>query len=301
MTEPASYVVVHHPAVGEVVLEPGDLVGRLATAALCLEQPQISEVHAYVSLRDGSLKLLSLRGGLAVSGRLVREVTLAAGQTIHLAVGHALTVLEVCNPTSLLALRSEDGTTQVLVGSAVSLVAGRGRCAGIEIDAAVVLWPNARGWLAQAAGDSPAPVAVGDVLQAGPDRYEVVELPIASGDTPATIPGARLDSPLRLEGYFDTLHVHRDGASTVVLSGAAGRLLCELGAIAQPVHWVEVARTVWGEEKDTERLRKRWDVLLIRLRRRLAAESLRTDLVHPDGAGNIRLLLTPHDSFVDLS
>ncbi|MCB9687509.1 MAG: hypothetical protein H6738_04380 [Alphaproteobacteria bacterium] len=302
MTEPASYVVLHHPGVGEALLTPGDLVGRLSSATLRIEHPHISEVHAYVSLRDGVLKLLALRGGLGLDGKMVREVTLASDQRIQLAVGQTIEVVEVCNPTLQLALLTEDGSLEPLSGGMVSLVPGRGRSPRLEEDAAVVLWPDGDHWMVQLAGQPrPRHLEVGTELEVGRQRYRVVEVPIGDTQTPSTLSGARLDAPLRLEGFYDTIHVHREGTASLVLSGAAGRLLCELGAIGQPVHWADVARAVWDDESDIDRLRKRWDVLLIRLRRRLAAASVRTDLVHPDGTGNIRLLLNAADRFVDKS
>lgn len=302
MTEPASYVVLHHPGVGEALLTPGDLVGRLSSATLRIEHPHISEVHAYVSLRDGVLKLLALRGGLAVEGKMVRELTLEVDQRIQLAVGQTIEVVEVCNPTLQLALLSDDGGLEPLSGATVSLVPGRGRSQRLEADAAAVLWPDGDHWMVQLADQSrPRRLKVGDELQVGRRGYRVVELPIGDTQTPSTLSGARLDAPLSLEGFYDTIHVHREGSASLVLSGASGRLLCELGAIGQPVHWADVARAVWSDETDLDRLRKRWDVLLIRLRRRLAAASVRADLVHPDGTGNIRLLLHAADRFVDKS
>ncbi len=301
MTEPACYVVVHHPSAGRVRLCPGDLVGRLRDAALHLEHPSVSEVHAYVSLRDGALKLLSLRGGLAVGGRVVREVTLANDQEITLAVGHTLTVLEVANPATLLALEGPDGRTEVLAGQAVSLVAGEGRVAGFVERAEVTLWTDGAGWTVGVVGQRPRPLRVGERLRAGAEAWLVVEVPSSESGVARTLQGARLDAPLRLEGWFDTVHVHREGAPTFVLAGAAARLLCELGAIGQPVGWATVGRVLWPEEEDTDRLRRRWDVLLIRLRRKLAAEAVRTDLVHSDGTGNVRLLLQPDDRYLDRS
>ena len=50
----------------EHALIPGDLIGRMHTAALHLDDGRVSEAHAMVSLRDGSLRLLSLRGGFSV-------------------------------------------------------------------------------------------------------------------------------------------------------------------------------------------------------------------------------------------
>ena len=47
-------------------LEHGDLIGRLWSAALVIDDPRISEAHALVSLREGGFWLLSLRRKIAV-------------------------------------------------------------------------------------------------------------------------------------------------------------------------------------------------------------------------------------------
>ena len=76
-------------------LVPGDLIGRIWTAALSIPDPLVSEAHAMVSLREGALKLLGLRGRLAVGGRAVTEVTLSAGLKIGLSPRTELEVVEV--------------------------------------------------------------------------------------------------------------------------------------------------------------------------------------------------------------
>ena len=52
---------------GEVrQLVSGDIIGRIWGAALRLDDPQISEAHALVSMRGTALKLLALRGRFVV-------------------------------------------------------------------------------------------------------------------------------------------------------------------------------------------------------------------------------------------
>ena len=43
------------------VLGVGDLIGRLPSAALVVDDPRVSEAHAIVSLRRAALHLLALR------------------------------------------------------------------------------------------------------------------------------------------------------------------------------------------------------------------------------------------------
>ena len=68
-------------------LAHGDLIGRLGTAALHLDDARISEAHAMISLRGEELKLLALRGRFAVGNKPLSGLTLAEGQRISFARG----------------------------------------------------------------------------------------------------------------------------------------------------------------------------------------------------------------------
>jgi hypothetical protein len=63
-------------------LRPGDIVGRMPTAALQLNDPRVSEAHGLVSLRGYRLRLLSLRGRFAVAGRPTTDLELEPGLVI---------------------------------------------------------------------------------------------------------------------------------------------------------------------------------------------------------------------------
>lgn len=133
----------------------------------------------------------------------------------------------------------------------------------------------------------------------GADVIEVVEIALREAHTPPTDLDGAIARPVRIEGYFDTVHVHQAGQPALVLTGAAARVIYELGTIGQPVAWRDVATTLWPEPVDEERLRKRWDVMLTRLRRRLADSAIRPSLVQADGGGKVRLLLERADVFRD--
>ena len=81
----------------------GDIIGRLWTAALSIDDARISEAHAMVSLRGDELKLLGLRGRFALSDRPLSEVLLCAGQRIALARGYAIDVVDVVLPETVTA------------------------------------------------------------------------------------------------------------------------------------------------------------------------------------------------------
>ena len=60
-------------------LRPGDIIGRMRGAALCLDDPRISEAHALVSLRGSTLRLLALRGRMSVDGKPRSDAVLEPG------------------------------------------------------------------------------------------------------------------------------------------------------------------------------------------------------------------------------
>ena len=284
-----------------VRLRPGDWVGRLRTAALRIDDPRVSEAHAYMSLRDGSLKLLALRGGMAIDGRMVREATLEQGLEIALAQGLSVRVVEVAHPATVLALEGPGIGRVVLTGRAQALRATPDPqlVVGTFADAALQLWTDGGGWMGRAEDGLAEPLAAGHTFATPWGSYAVVEVETAHAHISPTQVGGGLAEPIRLEGYFDTVHVHRRGVPPFVLAGAPARLLYELGTIGQPVRWREVAGVLWPDDGDEQRVRKRWDVLMVRLRRRLTDAHIRTSLVQADGLGNVSLMLESHDEFVD--
>ena len=204
------FVVLRLPDGSRATLRHGDLVGRLETAALHIADPRISEAHAMVSLRGATLKLLALRGRLAVEGFAVRDVELVAGLTIALAGEVALVVERVGLPEQILGLA---------IGS-----------------------DRARG----------------DPDRGSRDRHEA---------------GA---------------HVRDDGPRPGDRGAAAARA-------RRPLH--ERAHPARG--RADHELRAKWDVTLSRLRKKLVAGGVRSDLVRADGHGNIELCLAPGDSAHD--
>ena len=287
-----------------VRMAPGGLIGRLRTADLRIDDPRVSEAHAYVSVRDGKLTLLALRGGLAVEGQLVRDVPLAAGRRITLAKGDpeiVIDVVEVRAPTRMLALAGPGLDAQLLTGRCLSLVRQPhvALVGGFQPNAEATLWTDGAGWVGQVQGGPARPLEPGQELVIANEVFQVVEVGPRQATTPDTDLDGRIAEPLRIEGYFDTVHLHRPGQAALVLSGAPARLIYELGTIGQPVAWQAIATTLWHDNADESRLRKRWDVLMVRLRKRLADASIRPSLVQADGGGKVRLLLEPADAFRD--
>ena len=94
------------------------------------------------------------------------------------------------------------------------------------------LWTDGAGWIIRNGDAAPRPLQAGDALSLGTQTLQVVELPSQTEGPRETALAGRLDAPLRIEGYFDTVQIHREGRDVLVLSGAAARLLCELPDLA---------------------------------------------------------------------
>lgn len=292
--------IVRDPAGREFDLGHGDLVGRLATAALPLDDGRISEAHAMVSLREGQLQLLPLRGALAVGRDNVPHVALAPGLRVTLAPGVALDVVEVWLPDAVLGVEAPSLPRQILPSVASLLAEPALRLVrGWREGAPVHLWNDGAAWTLRTAQGT-RPVAAGDVVHVGVHVVRFVELPLGEAGRSAT--RQRLDAPLRVVAHYDHVQIHRDGRTALVLGGRPARLIGELVACECPVGWEALAAALWPEAADdAPLLRSRLDVVLSRIRGKLRAAGIRADLVSTDGAGTVSLVLGAADRVEDHS
>jgi hypothetical protein len=285
----------------DVVLGHGDLIGRSSGAALCLDDARVSEAHAMVSLRGGNLMLLALRRRLVVDGRPVSEVELAAGLEVGLAPGLTLQVEELRLPSAVLGIRLADLSPQTLVG--VTSIYGGAHprlVVGVRDDAAAFVWSTDDRWRLQRRGEDPLPVGPGSEAEVDGARlrFELIELAGAGVDR--TRAGHGPADPLTIVARCETAHVHRAGVAEVVnLVGVQGRILSELVTFGGPTPWLTIAREIWRDDDDTVALRRKWDVNLSRLRRKLRDAGVRSDLIHSDGSGHFQLLLYEGDAVRD--
>lgn len=285
-----------------MLLRPGMLIGRMHSAGLRLDHPAISEAHALVSLRSGHLKLLALRGMLALDGIASSEVTLAPDITIQLAHGLALEVLDVLVPPQVLAFSLGDEPPSPLLGSVHSILPE-----SLEVvprflpEAAAYIWSTQDGWLAKVGSGAPVPF--------GPNVPLTVEGRTLTGsltslevsDQHTTRATGKLHTPLSIVTHYDTVHLHRRGQPTLTLSGNAAKLISELIEVGAPVDWSSVAQSIWRQPVEPYLLRQRWDRSLAKLRAKLRAANVRLDLLRSDGTGNIELVLQPSDTVSDQS
>ena len=287
------------PDGAEHTLAPGDLIGRLETAALSLSDARISEAHALVSLRGEELRLLGLRGRFAVDRTPMKEVVLRPGMTVEFAPGLSVRVVEVSLPDEVLALEGDGLPRQVLSGVCSLHLRPEPRIAHrYEAGAAAHIWTSGGSWTLQLEGAAPAPLEAGDEFTIDGISFAAVPVSLLEAASPATRAGG-VRPPLTIEARFDTVHIHQDGVPALSLSGIAARIISELVAFDGPVHWQTIASEIWKEETQKLLLRRKWDVSLARLRRKLKDAGLPPGLLRAARTGHAELALELGDTVVD--
>ena len=292
----ATLHLVAHGARGPTVeLGHGALIGRLSAAALQIDDLRVSEAHAMVSLRSGSLRLLALRRRFEVAGTLVGEVELRPGLVIELAPELALHIEAVSLPDRILGLRWDEGEAALMhdVASIVLHPEPTVRWRP-DPDAAVHLWRLGASWRYLMPGQPAADLEVGSTLTVGGTVFEAVWVPLEMGDVTR---GPQ--EPLTIVAFFDTVHILRDARPPFVIAGGAARLISELVITGAPVGWVALAQGLWGTAEPDHLLRGRLDAVLRRLRAKLASGGIREDLLAPDGLGHLELRLNASDKLED--
>lgn len=253
-----------------------------------------------VSLRGSDLKLLGLRGRFAVDGKPLSEVRLVEGLEIQLAKGLPLICEEVELPDRVLGLEADGLPRQVLAGTSSITVDPRPRLiARYQGDAAAWLWTDAEGWQLEIRGEPARALEPGDTFVIGGVSFRAVGIDLDRASYSVTRFHDAIHRPMRIEARFETVHLHREGADVIVLTGIGARIVSELATFGCPVEWEMVAGPIWPGIGERELLRRRWDVALARLRRKLRESRVRTDLVHADRGGNVELLLREGDQVVD--
>lgn len=280
-----------------VEVTPGSVIGRHATVAARVNEPSVSEAHAFVSLRGDALMALALRGRLAVGGVRANEIELKAGLIIQLAPGVDIAVVSVSLPYSVLALEADGMARQVLPH--LLSICGEELVVGFVPGADAIIWSDGELHRLRRAGEPDRELEVGDTISIGARLMRIVDVPLREVGAAATVPheGARR-RPLLIVLRYDTVHIHA-GDDPVVIDGLAARLLSELALMRGPIEWETLARGLWPDEPISPSVRGRWDQMLNRLRRRLRDAGLPADLVRADGHGRVEVVLGPRDEVRD--
>jgi hypothetical protein len=276
----------------------GDLIGRLETAALLVDDARVSEAHAMVSLRGGELRLLGLRGRFSLGGQPVGDAALSVGQRLWLAPGLYVDVVHVALPDRVMALVA-DGQPPVVLGGVCSVLPGATLAPRFEPGALARLWSLGGVWRLQVGEEAARDLALDERFEVDGVGYAVTTVPLRRAGREATRAESSGQAPLRIVASFDAVVLHRDGHAPVTLVGVSARMVSELVALGGTAPWEVVAGEVWGAETDRGSLRRRWDVALARLRGRLRDEGVRGDLITAWGTGSVGLLLLPGDVVED--
>lgn len=278
----------------------GDLIGRLASAAMPLNDGRVSEAHAMISLREQELRLIALRGAFALEGKPLSEAALRPGQEIMLAQGLVIEVEAVHLPEWVLGLEASRLPRQVLPSVCSILASPELRLvSGYAERAAARIWSTGDGWSLSLPGTPTQALEPGHQFQVDTQMLHAVAIPLAAAGQAPTLPQTSVVAPLQLVAQFETVHIFRSGAEAAVFGGIPARILSELVALGGPAHWTVLTGLLWPREDDADAARSRLDVSLSRLRRKLKELRIRTDLVHTNGAGQIELLLYPGDTVED--
>lgn len=293
-------VRIRPPGQPAQTLGPGDLIGRAWSAHLRIDDPEVSEAHALVSLRGEALWLLALRRRLRVDGAVVDAVALRPGLEVALSPSVVLVVESVRLPDAVLGLEGPGLPLQTLPGACGLVFDPHPRLApGAPGGAAAHLWPVEDGWRLRPLGGAPRSLSGGEVFEAGGRRWRAVAISLdqAGGDRTR----AAADAPLLIVSHFDTVHILRDDQERLVLTGQMARVVAELISVGQPLAWDALAQPLWQHIGDRDVLRRRWDGLLARLRARLEAGGLPRDLVSSTRIGLVELRLGTADRVDDRS
>jgi len=277
------------------------MVGRLTAAAMHIDDARVSEAHAMVSLRDGALRLLSLRGAFSVRGKVVRDAELSTGMQVVLARGVVLEVLEVVLPEAVLAIEGPRLPRTMLPSVCGLCASPQPRLVlGSRGEADAWIWSVGTGWRLQLSGHGTTrELREGDHFTVAGEDFSVVAMPLRSAGPAATDMARSVTAPLHLVAAWDSFHIHRDNTPVIALQGVLARIASELASVGAPLEWRVLARQVWPKEDDDLVLRHRLDANLSRLRKKLREAGVRPDLVRTDGGGLVELVRYPQDTLED--
>ncbi len=261
-----------------------------------------------ISLREGELTLLPLRGSVRTQGDRrfhQNRVALVPGMEIYLRSDLSLQVVSMALPSSALAVRIGGAEPVVLSRTVYSLLDAPARLEERYLsDAQAQIWSDGDGWMARCIGGAPRPLTTGTLCSLGGEVVEVVSV-----EATGTIQ-APAHTPLRIVAFADTAHIYRklDSELLLALSGISAWILSELVMYNEiPVRWEDIAGAIPKRKaiSDRETLCVWWHTNLSKLRRKLRSagviqrDGVRQQLIRSDGKNHVQLMLLPHDELAD--
>lgn len=286
---------VLEPSGAAAFLAPGDWIGRGHQAALRVNDARVSEAHAMVSLRGGTLWLLALRGRLQMRGRTLSEVPLNDDTRVELADGLWLCCEGIDLPDEVVGVRVNGGPPQVLNGTTSVFSGPPARLrAGFDVEADAQLWPVGNEWTLSSGADEPRTLEPGTTVRVGAAELTAEWVPLAVADQTRTRPTIR--GPVQWIVTADGVRLDKSGHAVHEISGIPGRILSALLLDDGSLHWMQLCSRVWPEDQSRlVSLRNRLDVGLVKVRERLREAGATEVRVAMDGAGHVRLVLPDVD------
>ena len=272
---------------GEFELNPGDLIGRMELAALPIEDARISEAHAMISLREGELRLLALRGRFRVGQELCAQVSLEIGLRVELAQGITLHVLEVALPEQVLGLEVP-GLARLILPQTMTLFEGsppQAR-AGYDDTGAAIFWTVDGQHRVTIPGQPTRQIVAGDLIELPSMTARVVSVPLNHASRTQT--RTHVATVTRLEVLTHGVRVHQEDHASALIAGLPGKILAALLTHGPTMSWEQLVEHVWPGDRSLEHaLRRRFDCNLARLRARLQRLNLSPQLIRMSGTGLI--------------
>ena len=222
------------------------------------------------------------------------------GRVVALTPRQTLRVVHLYLPRPVLALEGHGLVRQTLPPAGAIITRPEvALVSGFRPDAAAWIWTNGAEWNLRIGDGAARPLRDGDAFEVYGHTLRTVLIPLAEGGGATTL-GPALDlEPLEIEARFDVVHLRRGTAPPLTLTGQAARVISELVLLGGTASWEVLAGELWRGETDRDALRKKFDVCLVRLRKRLRKGRVRPDLVRALGTGVIELVLHPTDRVIE--
>ena len=193
------HVTLRDPAGRDHELVPGEMIGRVWSAALQLDDGRVSEAHAMVSLREGELRLIPLRGALAVRGQPLPQVPLVPGLVVTLAPGVEVEVVDLALPAEVLGVEAEGMLRQMLPGVCSVVVDPTPRLVqGWREGAALHVWTTGDHWMMRRRDREAEGVQAGAVVEVEGAVVRFVGIPLRDAGHRTTRRQGHLEAPIQI-------------------------------------------------------------------------------------------------------
>lgn len=292
----ATFRLTRHDTHERVMMGPGEFIGRSDVAAMCLDDPRISEAHAMVSLRDDGLKLLALRGRFRIDGKVTMSTTLKPGLLIELAQGVDILCESVTTPDALLGVSVPGLPNLILTGTMTLDVQGVPSFKrGFDAQGDAVFWSVGTQWRVSLQGGPAQVLETGAQITCRGVVCTIISVPLDQAKLART--HNNLGTPSVFCCMNEVVRIQRVTMPVVVVGGIPGKILASLLRHGGAVRWQDVIDDVWpGDLSSLSVLRRRFDAGLGRLREQCRQTLTQgEDFITLDGAGTLTVHLGEHD------